>query len=311
MKKLLLAAVLAVTSLFVSSAPVHAEELHTGPMVGFMMSPMTLRKSLKPGEIYNGYFYIVNPEENTIPITYKLKVQGFYRNEEGGAIFEDVEGRSQIVNWITINSPMQNTLAPSAADKVFYTISVPENPPAGGQYAAITATSTSNDTAMIQESVAMNYTMFIDIDGKNILSSEITDMSLPFFLFDGNITASSKVKNTGNVHGNATYTLKITPLFSNTPVYTNENDPAKKLVLPDRTAVEETVWEETPAFGIFNAYYKVEFEGGDTKEITKLIIKCPVWLLLIIVLGLTGFVLAIVKTVKSKKKAPVSRSQEA
>lgn len=301
MKKLLLTAVILLASLFVMPSA-HAEELYSGPMTGFMMSPMNTRITLKPNETYNGSFYIVNPEQNTIPVTYNLKVQGFYRDEENNAIFEDVEGRSQIVNWITLKSPETNTLAPGEISKVYYTITVPNNPPAGGQYAAITAISAPiKDTVMITETVAMNFTIFTEIDGKTERSSEITELKLPFFLSEGNITASSKVKNTGNVHGTANYTLKITPLFSNTPVYSNESEPDKKLVLPDRTMKQETTWENTPTVGIFNVTYRVEFEGGDVEEITRLVIKCPIWLIIVVTLGLAGFIFVIVKTIKSKK----------
>lgn len=308
MKKLITTALVLLVSLFITPNLASATELQSGPMVGFMMSPMTERLILKPGESYTGYFYIMNPEENTIPITYSLKIRGFYRDDSGKAIFEDVAGRSQIVDWITLLVAEENTLDPSESEKVYYTINVPENPPAGGQYAAITATSApSNENGIIRESVAMNFTIFTEIEGENIRSSEITNLSLPFFLSDGNIVASSKVKNTGNVHGNATYTLKITPLFSNTPAFTNENDPSKKLVLPDRTVEEETIWENTPSVGIFNVYYKVEFEGGETKELSRLVIKCPIWLLITVLIGLSGFIYAATKYFKSKKKAPVSQ----
>ena len=307
MKKILFIAVALFASLFTVSNT-YAEESYTGPMIGFTMSPMTQRLSLKPGETYKGSFYIANPEENSSPVTYNIVVQGFYRDEANNPIFEDVKGRSQIVDWITINSPETNTIAPNSFDQIFYTINVPDNPPAGGQYAAITVISAPiKNTIMISESVAMNYTIFADVDGQNDYSSEITDLSLPFIMFDGNITASAKVKNTGNVHGTATSTLKITSLFSGGTVFSNEESPEKKLVLPDRTMALETTWENTPSFGIFNANYKVEFEGGEVKEISKLIIKCPIWMILAVLIGLTGLILVIVKTIKSKnKKIPVS-----
>ena len=311
MKKSLITALVLFASLFVAPS-VNAEEMYSGPMTGFMMSPMTQRLTLKPGDTFSNFFFIMNPEENTIPVSYSLSVQGFYRDEDNNAIFEDVEGRSQIANWIKIDSPESSTLNPGATDRVYYTITVPDNPPAGGQYAAITAISAPiNSGIMITESVAMNYTIFAEIEGETIRGSEITDLSIPFFLSEGNITASSKVKNTGNVHGTATYTMKVYPLFKDTPIYSNEENPDKKLVLPDRTMAQETAWENTPGVGIFNVYYKVEFEGGDVQEITRLVIKCPIWLLVVVLLGLTGFILALIKHFKSKKKTPVSQGPEA
>lgn len=285
-----------------------AEDPLAGTMVGFMMSPMTERVQLKPGESHTGYFYLMNPDTNTITVGYNIEVRSFYRDEGGNAIFEDVAGRNMIKEWITIDSPMTGTLDPGVSTQIFYTINVPFDAPGGGQYAAITATSMAiNNGSPIEEAVAMNYTIFTEVEGDTIRSGEITDLSLPTFLPDGNIIASSNVKNTGNVHGNATYTLKVYPLFSDSPIYSNENDPDKRLVLPDRTITNETVWKDTPAIGIFNVSYKVEFEGGETKEIQKFVIKCPIWLLLIILLVLACVITFISNKIKSYKK-PVENS---
>ncbi len=301
-------AILLFATFIIAPSTKAAEDPLAGTMVGFMMSPMNDRISLKPGESHTGSFYLMNPETNTITVGYSIEVRSFYRDENGDAIFEDIAGRNMIKEWITIDSPMTGALDPGVSVQIFYTINVPFDAPGGGQYAAITATSMAIDSgAPIKETVAMNYTIFTEVEGDTIRSGEISDLSLPTFLPDGNIIASSNVKNTGNVHGNATYTMKVYSLFSNTPIYSNENDPDKRLVLPDRTITNETAWKDTPAIGIFNVSYKVEFEGGETKEIQKLVIKCPIWLLLIILLVLACVITFISNKIKSYKK-PVENS---
>lgn len=290
----------------VNFSGVYADDPYIGPMAAFMMSPMTNRISLNPGETYTGSFWIMNPEENTISIKYSLEVKSFYRDDNSRAIFEDIEGRGQIANWITLNVPSSGSILPKESDEVFYTINVPEDAPAGGQYAAITATSVppdNNDSSAIavKESIVMAHTIFAEVSGETRLSAEITDLNSPSFLFDGNIVASSKVKNTGNLHGTATYTMEVYPLFSGQPIYSNVNAPVKKLVLPDRTMINEIVYEETPAAGIFNLVYKVEFENGEVKELKKLVIKCPIWVFLIIISVIVGFVIYFV--VKAKKRS--------
>lgn len=278
-----------------------------GAFSGFMLSPMTQRLSLDPGDTYTNSFYIMNPEQNIIPVNYALEVKSFYRTEEGEALFEDVEGRGQLASWITLEVPDSGTLEPGASVEVFYTINVPLDVPSGGQYASITATSASTNEASpnaanINESVAMAYTIFAEVSGETKHGGVITDINIPGFLFDGNITASSRVQNTGNIHGTATYTIKIYPLFSDQPVYTNENDPDKKLILPDRGYRHEDAWEETPTVGIFNVVYDIEFDGVATERVERLVIKCPIWLLLLIMIIIITLITLVVIRVKRRIK---------
>ena len=300
---------LMLTLLFINAimSKAYAEEPQSVPMVGFTMSPMTEKLTLKPGDSYSGSFWIMNPEQNTVPVSYSLNVQSFYRDDVGKAIFEDIEGRGQLAKWITLESPDSNTLVPSSSDEIKYTIKVPYNVPAGGQYAAITATSLSSDadapnSAALKESIAMAYTIFVEVEGQTIRSSEITNLNGPALLLDGDITVSSVVANTGNVHGTATYILEVYPLFSDEPIYSNVEEPEKKLILPDRKLAHETTYENTPPFGIFNITYTVKFDGGAEKELKKLVIKIPVWLIFIILILLISLVIFIIHKLRFRRR---------
>ncbi|MBO7657614.1 hypothetical protein J6S55_03180 [Candidatus Saccharibacteria bacterium] len=312
MKKQLLKRVILILSAFILfftmliSPNVQAEDNYIGPMSAFMMSPMTSRMTLNPGDTYTGSFWIVNPEENTASIKYTLQVKSFYRDDDSKAIFEDVEGRGRIAEWITLDVPESNILAPKTSDEIKYTIKVPSNAPGGGQYAAIAATSIISDNngasaVNLSETIVMAHTIFAEITGQTKKSGEITDLSSPGFISDGDIVAKSRVANTGNVHGTATYTLEVYPIFSDHPIYSNASNPDKKLILPDRTIIHETAFENTPSVGLFNIYYKVEFESGEVKELRKLVIKCPVWVVFIIFLVLIG--LTTLAVIKIKKRS--------
>ena len=62
----LLLAIFALFITTITTCNTYAEDAYVGPMVGFMMSPMTTSITLKPGESYTGSFWIMNPEENTV-----------------------------------------------------------------------------------------------------------------------------------------------------------------------------------------------------------------------------------------------------
>lgn len=279
----------------------------------FSMSPMREKIILNPGETYTSSFSIHAADTITQPFYYKVYNQPYYRSEDNQVVFEEHSNMSQIANWTTINSPMNGSLEPGESTSISFTIHVPEDAPAGGQYMTITVGSdskeiTENGGVNIQESIAIGYTVYAEIAGTTIRQGEIVSANVPSFLFSGNITGSSAIKNTGNVHGDAKYALQVFPLFSSEEIYTNEENPDIHLILPDRTLYSETTWKNTPALGIFNVIYTVEFEGVTT-QIKKLIIKCPIWLLALIIFGIVALIARFIFITRSRHKRPRSTTK--
>ncbi|MBR0424431.1 hypothetical protein IJI79_02965 [Candidatus Saccharibacteria bacterium] len=290
-----------------ANAPAYAEENN---FYGFGVSPMTEKIILNPGDTYKGSFTVTNPARNTGSITYAVSLSPFYATEDYDITYEDTGDYNQIVSWITLQNT-NGTLAPNEINNVNFTINVPTDAPAGGQYAAIivkTAASEdengeSEDTGVkISQAMAIAHTIFAEVTGTTVHSGDIVSTNLPGFMFDGKITGSSTIENIGNVHGTATYKLQIFPLFSSEEAYTNEEDPDTSTILPNRTRYHETVWNETPMMGIFNAIYTVEYEGM-TEQVSRLIIICPLWLIFIILLAIVAIVVWLVIRIKMRKKA--------
>lgn len=297
--------VFGITSLSNVFLHVYADEQK--PMTNLAMSPMYEKIILVPGQSYTSEFSIISPANSQVDFDYKIYAQNYYRDENNNAIFEDVNGTGKMVDWITIDSPATGTLTPNESRKVQFTINVPDDAPAGGQYAAITVATASPENVgkegafSIKEQLAIAYVVYAEIAGNTVRQGEIYDLNLPSFLFSGEIVGSAMVKNTGNVHDDAKYTLQIFPLFSNEEVYTNEEDPDTRVVLPNRTLYHENAWENTPMIGIFNAVYTVEFEGV-TSQISKMIIVCPIWLLFVIFFAIAVIVIWIVIRIRKYSK---------
>jgi len=272
------------------------------------LSPMYEKLVLNPGESYTGSFRITEPASATAPLDYKVYIQNYYRDENNNPIFEAVGNTGSISEWITINTPMNGVILPNEAQVVQYTINVPMDAPAGGQYALITVgTAASNsieneNSISIHESLAIGYTIYAEITGNTIHSGETTEVNIPSFLLGGNISGNAIVKNTGNVHDTAKYTLQVFPLFSDEELYTDEEEPSERLVLPDRSLYFSTEWPNTPDVGIFKVRYTVEFQDKiNTTE--RMVIKCPLWILFVILFIIFLIILWFVMKPKNRKKS--------
>lgn len=285
----------------------------------FALTPMNQKIIINPGESYKSSFQVVNPSTDTTDVEYNVKLDNFYVDENHATVFEEVGGTGEILDWISFESPVTGILKPGESADVAFTVNVPSNAAAGGQYAAFVATANAisnnentgkntnqteeNDNGtMIEEIKSIAHLLYAEVTGDTIRQGEILDISVPNFILSGDIFGSSSIKNNGNVHGTAYYKLQVFPLFSNEEIYTNEEDPASHEIMPDRVLYNETKWDQTPNIGIFNVIYTVEFEGA-TAQVSRMVIKCPIWLLFIIIFAIFALIFYFIAKSKARKKA--------
>lgn len=279
--------------------------------IGFSVSPMKQDIVLNPGDTYRGTFTVSNPASSPNDFSYVISVTPFYvadtsSNDDYTPIFNEESDRTMITKWITLVSPATGTIVPNSSNEIEFVINVPEDAPAGGQYAAITVTSandssTAEGSTGIHEQLAIAHTVFAEIAGNTVKKGEIMEPSVPSFIFSGDLIASAKVKNTGNVHGKAVYKLQVFPAFSDEEVYTNEEKPDEHTILPDRTFYNEIAWKGTPSFGIYNVVFTVEYEGAKV-EVKKLVIKCPIWMLFSILFAIIAAIIYLGLKIKSRRR---------
>ena len=294
---------------------------------GLTVSPMYQNIVINPGDTYEASFRISNPSNSAQDTYYNIEIEPFYMNNKGEVEYTAEGNSGKIADWVTFDIPTEGKLAPNEMKEVTFTINVPESAPAGGQYMSILVTASgapdSDDPelersgddagAMIKEIKKMAHLVYTEVTGDTVKKGEITNVNLPSFLLSGNITGSATIKNTGNVHGDAKYTLKVFPLFSDEEVYTNEEEPLTSIVMPNRELYSEVAWSNTPAVGIFNVVFTVEFQGEVT-EVSKMVIICPIWLLFLIIFVIAAIIIWIVMRVKGRKnsrKKSESKSEEA
>ena len=284
-------------------------EARSGQMM--TVSPPIEKMVLMPGEVYEGSVKVANSASAEKDLKYSVRVGSFsLKEDENGETdynYTDVDtitSYNQIMEWITLGKE-SGVVAPDEIDVVPYTITVPEDAPAGGQYASIIIRNdTENDqnegNVAIQSVVEFAESILAEVAGETRDEGEIIENNIPPILFNNELSAVSKVRNNGNVHTNAKYILQVWPLFSDEELCTNEEKPGESLIMPETERVHAEKCN-LPVFGLFKARQTVEI-FGEKSVAEKLVLVCPLWLLFLIIFGFILLVMWLVVKAKNRNK---------
>ena len=306
MKKNLILTLSVVLGVFCASmlllAPVSAadDEEQSKPAVWLQVSPVSKRLLLEPGATYEDEFTVENIGSEDF--TFKVYASPYsVTNDNYDLSFTNENEFTQIARWVTFDQP-QYDLAVGEKQIVKFYVEVPENVPAGGQYATIFAESGGREidiqSSGIKTVSRIGLVIYANIPGETIEAAELLDYSVPGFYFQGNITATSKIANSGNTDFEARYHIDIRPLIGDSvPGYPKDDVYA---ILPDTQRRVEHIWEGTPLLGLFKVNYSISAPGIDHNE-TYLVLILPVFVIVITFLLLTFIVVWIIITVRRRK----------
>ena len=288
-KKLILGAFAAILSLGVyasCNSPVFADSSEKKP-IHMQIEPAKQKIKLEPGQSYVGSMKIKNIGSKQFSYTmavypYTVVDVNYNPNYENLA-----DNYTKIANWITFDEKDKTgSIEPGASVDVPYTITVPKDVPSGGQYAAITAETSdgNNSDSAIKTVNRLAMILYADIAGDTKTSGSIINNSVNSFVFNPPITVSAMIENTGNVETTASCVVKIWPLGSTETVFNNEQDRGRLIdIIPGTRRYNAISWGGSPSLGIFTVEQTIEYLG-QTSVVKKLVIICPLWLIVIIFL---------------------------
>ena len=252
----------------------------------FIVSPMLEKISLKAGETYTGSILIANPKDATEDFYYKISTSPYsVIGENYIADFETISDWSRILEWTTLEDT-EGTLKPNETKRIFYTIEVPKNAPAGGQYLKIGVTSNaaaSGSGGAVQDVFEIASLVFAEIDGETTRGGRILEGKIPDFVTSSNPAVTAKFTNTGNVHETATTALYVKNLLGGGEIYpqNGENPEMESIIMPLSTRVVSRQIPNLPVVGIFEVKETISYRG-DTMDVTSVMVVCPAWFILLI-----------------------------
>ena len=267
------------------------------------VSPVQQKISLEPGDKYNGSYKVINTGSK--PIKYRVyatpySVVGDNYNPD----YEATNKYTDLEKWITFSED-GGTLSPGEEHEVNYTIDVPKDSPGGGQYAVLMADTENEENDNIQSVSRVGSILYAKLGGETRIEGEILQNNVPSIVIAPPITASSLVKNTGNVHETAQYILKVFPFGSNEEIYTNEEYPKEITIMPETQRYASQEWraeDGAPSMGIYTVEQTINF-AGKTSTTSKLVIVCPVWLIVIFVALILAIIFTIITRARSRKQS--------
>lgn len=277
------------------------------------ISPMTQKIILMPGETKEVAIKVSNPYLAKQNLEYSVSVGSFSQSagEDSRDDYDSVDTGTkteynQIMDWITLGKD-SGTVAPNEVDLISFTINVPNDAPAGGQYATILVTDETDymgdrdGNVSIESKMQIGSIIYAEVTGATREEGKILENNIPSFLLNNQLEATSMVRNDGNVHTDASYILQVWPMIGDEEICTNEEEPSESLVLPE-TERYHTESCNLPAVGIFRAKQTVKI-FGETSIVEKIIIVCPIWLMFIIIFVIFALIFYFVTKVKARKKA--------
>lgn len=258
---------------------------------------------LQPGETYTGTFRVQNTGQK--PYQYNTEVTPYsVQGEKYEPLFNTTNQYTLMQDWVTIDGG-EGEVQPGEETEVKYTIEVPRDAPAGNQNAAIAVTMLDDSVASesgIKTIQQASFIMFSNIAGETRETAEIVNNKVPSFLFAPPVTASSVVKNTGNVYTVAEYTLDVKSFFGGKDVFTTPEEDRKEIIFPDTERYNEVSWEGAPQIGLFKVKQTVKI-FDEVSEVEKVVFLCPLWFLILIIAIIGVIIFWIVSRILKRKSA--------
>ena len=272
----------------------------------FTLLPMSQRISLSAGDTYQGSVTVANPVDAESDFSYNVVVTPYnVVGENYDADIANITTHSQIANWITIENPT-GTLKPNEHAVVNFTINVPENVPAGGQYATILVSEDGSENAnagfSVSTTLQLASVIYADISGERVQGGTVEENNVPSFSFDPNIELTAIIKNEGNTHSDALFDISITNIFNGETIATNNNDNKySEIIMPESSRYITHRVDNLPVLGFLHVNQTIYFNDiAYTTE--KDLIVCPAWFIFLVLLTVMSAVAFVISRIHHHRK---------
>ena len=275
----------------------------------FTVTPMSQRISLEPGQVYEGYIKLINPADAKTDFDYKIEVSPYtVVGQDYNADFEAESQWTQIADWITVAEPT-GTVKPNNVKEIHFTITVPNDVPAGGQYAAIVVSHDpqsevgEGNNMAVKDIFEMASLIYADVAGETRHEGEILGNDIPGFSTTVPISLGAMFDNHGNIHETATIVISAKDVFSGQEILPTPEDDGKytEIVIPDTTRYVSRDLSNLPMLGVVHVEQTIYYNGHYSQQ-AKDVFICPLWFIILVLITVCAIIGVIVHKVRKHKK---------
>lgn len=295
--------------IFAGAMPLRASALESGDVV-MSLNPASQSLELEAGKTTDASLKVSNLGRLAFDVNVSTSPY-FVANDNYDPDFVSETSQTKLFGWIKLEKEKYH-IEPGETAEVKFSVTVPSDTPAGGQYAAImlAADSGDKDSGSMSISSRLAAILYGHVNGVDLRTEgELVDHTLPGFITDGNFSLSQSIKNTGNVDFRVTQTMTVTDFFSNREVVSPESvDTDQQMfayssstVLPNTTRTGILTWKSAPKLGLFTVTQRIAFLDQDL-TFTRLVFICPIWLVVIFIALVIAIIVVIILKILGKRK---------
>lgn len=261
------------------------------------IAPAITKPEISSGEVYNDSLKVIN--DGSVDYTFRVYSAPFsVKDEVYDPDFVTINERTRAFEWVTFSQETYS-IAVGEQIEVPYTITAPENAPPGGHYAVIFVETDPQPGSQIARKKRVGNLLYATVDGDIQEAGNLEGITLPLLHHTPPVVADIRLRNTGNVHFDASAQTIYKGLFGRQYLAYNQ----EAIIMPGTTRRISMTWENPPYLGVFKVSSKVSFLGNTEELPTKYIILLPIPVRIFAgVLLLTIVVLSILRK-KPKKQS--------
>lgn len=277
--------------------------------IGIQVKPSEQEIELLPGETFQGTIDVKNI--GRLEFTFTLSMRPYQvKNDAYDPDFSTENDYTELANWVTFPQS-EYRIEPGVEITVPFTVTVPDDVPGGGQYAAIIVETRDSidESATFRTVSQLAALLYAHVEGEEHVGGVLMAHSMPRFLLGSPFTVSETVKNDGNVDFHVNHTLTIYNFFTNaevlTPTSVDEQNKtpgyASPIVLPATSRTNTLTWEGAPQLGVFRAIQTISFlDQSYTYE--SVVILCPIWLAAAVGLLIATMIIWLIIRIRNRRR---------